>query len=338
MTTMRAVVMHEPGAPSVLKLENIPIPTPKDGQVLIRVRASGLNRSELFTRQGHSPGIEFPRVLGIEACGTVASAPGSSEFQEGNVVATVMGGMGRQFDGGYAEYTVVPASQVQKLTISASDLDSKKNGVGWEMLGAAPEMLQTAYGSLVKSLRIKQGDRLLVRGGTTSVGLAATAIVKGMEIGVQVMSSTRSLSREAMLKDGGADEVIVDDGNIAKEVRKIWPEGVDKVLELVGVTTLDDSLKCTKEGGVVCMTGIVGNKWSYLEYNPMEHIPSGVYLTVYSGEPDDFMKTPLNELVVQMMEGKLKIPIGKVVGLEEAAEAHTLMEENNAGGKVVFVM
>ena len=85
--------------------------------MLIRVKAFGLNRSELFTRQGHGPGVEFPRILGIEAAGLVEEAP-SGEIEKGDVVATAMGGMGRAFDGGYAEYTCVPAGQVQKLSTS----------------------------------------------------------------------------------------------------------------------------------------------------------------------------------------------------------------------------
>ena len=109
MTTMKAAVIHEAGGPEVLKIESLPIPTPQSGEVLIRVKAFGLNRSELFTRQGHSPSVKFPRVLGIEAVGLVESAPGN-EFRKGDIVATAMGGMGRQFDGGYAEYTCVPAT------------------------------------------------------------------------------------------------------------------------------------------------------------------------------------------------------------------------------------
>src|SRR5258706_15060280 len=114
MTTMKAAVIHEAGGPEVLKIERLPIPTPQRGEVLIRVKALGLNRSELFTRQGHSPNVKFPRVLGIEAVGLVESAPGN-QFRKGDKGATAMGGMGRQFDGGYGEYTGVPVAQVQAI-------------------------------------------------------------------------------------------------------------------------------------------------------------------------------------------------------------------------------
>ena len=114
MATMKAAVIHEAGGPEVLKIESLPTPTPKNGEVLIRVKAFGLNRSELFTRQGHSPGVKFPRILGIEAVGVVEAAPGG-EFRKGDIVATAMGGLGRQVDGGYAEYTCVPAKQVQVI-------------------------------------------------------------------------------------------------------------------------------------------------------------------------------------------------------------------------------
>src|SRR6516164_11587189 len=162
MAMMKAAVIRIAGGPEVLKIENLPIPEPRNDQLLIRVKAFGLNRSELFTRQGHSLNVKFPRVLGIEAVGIVESAPGS-QLRKGDKVATDMGGMGRQFDGGYAEYTCVPVTQVQTV----------KTKLPWEVLGAIPEMLQTAWGSLFKSLRLAEGDRLMIRGGTTSVGLAA---------------------------------------------------------------------------------------------------------------------------------------------------------------------
>ncbi len=321
MRDMKAVVIHRAGGPEVLTLEDRPIPAPRPGWVLIRVRAFGLNRSELFTRRGHSPNVEFPRILGIEAVGEAVAGGG---FAPGDKVATAMGGMGRAFDGGYAEYTLVPASQVQRL----------ETGLDWATLGALPEMLQTAHGSLNTSLRLQVGQTLLIRGGTTSVGLTAAILAK--KLGATVIATTRKPEREAMLKANGADHVVIDDGRIADTVRGLLGAGVDRVLELIGTTTLLDSLIAAARGGVVCMTGMVGDSWEIERFSPMGAIPTAVSLTTYAGGAEDFMATPLPDFVDALETGHAKAPIGIVFNIDDIAEAHRTMQENQAGGKIVM--
>ncbi len=308
----------------MLAIEELPVPQPAPGWVLVRVKAFGLNRSELFTRQGLSPSVQFPRVLGIEAVGVVENAPGG-EFKSGQTVATAMGGMGRAFDGGYAEYASVPAKQVQAINTL----------LDWTTLAALPEMMQTAWGSLNNSLHLKAGQSLLIRGGTTSVGLAAAVLAKRQ--GAIVAATTRKADRESMLKDNGVDHVFIDTGEIAGDVRRVFPDGVDKVLELVGTTTLLDSLQSVARFGSVCMTGMVGNAWDLDKFSPMGAIPSTVNLTTYSGGSQDFIDTPLQTVVNEVAAGRMAPRIGRVFQLDDIVEAHRCMEDNAASGKIVVL-
>lgn len=315
---MKAVVVHTPGRPEVLKAEDRPIPTAEPGQVLIRVKAFGLNRADISTRQGQSPDVQFPRILGIEATGIVEHAPGG-EFEKGQIVMTALGGMGRQFDGGYAQYTVVPTKQVQAITNITTTTTTTviPNKLGWDVLGAMPELLNTAYGAVTRSLQVKQGDRVLIRGGTTSVGLAALAIAKGL--GAHVATTSQRPEREQMLRDHGADEFLIDDGAIAAQL-KDETHKFNKVLELVGMETLQDSLQCISKGGMV-----------------MEYVPKDRHLTTNGGWMEEFMSTPLNDLVKQVEVGILKIKVGKVFQIDQIVEAHQCMENDAVEGKIVVL-
>lgn len=322
---MKAAVTTKAGPPDVIEIQEIPKPIVKDGWVLIEIKAFGLNRSELFTRQGHSPNVVFPRVQGIECAGIVVEDP-SASFSQGQQVVAIMGEMGREFDGGYAQYTLVPRHIVFPFT---SDLP-------WSVLGALPEMFQTVSGSLHQALEIKKGETLLIRGGTSSIGLMACQLAK--HLGLTVISTTRNPDRENFLKQNGADHVLVDQGQVADQLRDLIPDGVNKVLELIGTRTLKDSLKCIAAKGMVCMTGILGNEWTMPDFTPMGDIPSLGRLTVYMGDAANLSAEMLQEFIDAVEKGVIQPRIDRVLGLDQVAEAHEYMEANKAKGKLVVVL
>jgi NADPH:quinone reductase len=320
--TMRAVVLDAPGPPDALHVRELPIPIPRAKQVLIKIEAFGLNRSELHTRLGLADGVTFPRVLGIEATGTVAACPGG-EYTVGQQVAALMGGMGRTYDGGYAEYTCVPVRQVVPFT---SSLD-------WATLGAVPEMLQTSYGSLTIGLAARPGQSILIRGGMSSIGMATAVLAK--RLGMTVLSTTRNPDRTDALRQIGVDHVLIDDGNIADQARRIIPDGVDTALELVGTPTLPDTLRATRVHGVVCFAGMLSNQWSVRDFYPIEYLPRGVRLTAYGGDATDLPTQVLQNFLDAVAAGDAIVPIHQAYHLDDIATAHADMEAGLATGKLV---
>jgi NADPH:quinone reductase len=321
-TTMRAVVLDGPGPASALQIRELAVPIPRRGWVLIAVKAFGLNRSELHSRLGLAEGMTWPRVLGIEATGVVEACPGG-EFARGQQIAALMGGMGRVFDGGYAECTCVPVSQAVPFT---SSLD-------WPTLGALPEMLQTANGSLTVGLDAQSGQSLLVRGGTSSVGMATAVLAK--RLGMIVLSSTRNAGKTKDLEKIGVDHVVIDQGSVAGEVRELYPDGVDSALELVGTPTLPDTLRCVRIHGVVCFTGMLSNQWTVEKFYPIGYIPRGVRLTAYGGEAADLPASVLQGFIDDVEAGRIGVPIGHVYRFEEIVKAHQAMEDGSMSGKLV---
>lgn len=323
---MKAAVTKQAGTPDVIVIEpNWPKPDAKNGEVLIKVKAFGLNRSEIFTRRGDSPGVQFPVIQGIECVGVVEHDT-TGTYQRGQQIAAIMGGMGRYIDGSYAEYTSVPIG----ITFPF------KSDLPWHTLGAIPEMFQTVSGSLTQALDIAKGETILIRGGTSSIGVLSAQLAKFY--GLTVVSTTRNADKADYLAANGADHVLIDDGDVSSKLKEIMPGGVDKVLELIGIPTLKDSLKCIKPKGIVCMTGILGGEWVMKDFQPMGDIPSLGRLTVYMGEADNMDKARLQEFIDAVENGDIKIAIDKTFTLDEVAQAHTYMESNQSKGKIVVLV
>jgi NADPH:quinone reductase-like Zn-dependent oxidoreductase len=326
-TTMRAAVCVRAGGPDVLEIRELPLPAVRDGWSLVQVKGAGLNRSELRTRQGHSPNVTFPRVLGIECVGIVAASTDPT-LPEGTTVAAVMGEMGREFDGGYAEYALLPNSLLTRVTTT----------LPWDVLAALPETYLTAQGSL-DALGIVPGGggRLLIRGGTSSVGMAAASIAAGH--GIETAATTRRQSKVDALTAAGVDHVLVDDGgSLAASLHAIWPEGPDHVLDLVGASTAVDSLRLVRRGGTVCVTGSLSG-WLIPDFEPVAMIPSATKLTAFhSDDLKGSAGTAVLQRVIREVEAGVYRPnVDRVFGLDDIVAAHQYMENDEATGKVVVV-
>ncbi|MGL5912638.1 MAG: zinc-binding alcohol dehydrogenase family protein [Bacteroidales bacterium] len=320
---MKAVVLHKTGNPEVLTVSNVPIPEVKSGWVLVKIKAFGINRSELMMRQfeADAPYIQLPRIIGIECAGEIADKS-DSNFKTGQKVIAIMGGMGRTFDGSYAEYALLPAKNIFTVDTDLS----------WEELAAIPETYFTAYGSLFDCLQIKQDDTLLVRGATSATGLAAIQMAKA--IGATILASTRNASKTNFLIGNGADFVLIDDGTLSQQLKRLYPQGVNKVLELIGTSTLLESLKLVTRQGVVCHTGVLGKQFSLQHFDPIKDIPNGSYLTgFFSNFPSQEV---IDSLFVFINKHNLHPTVTNVFSLNEIADAHHLAESNNANGKIVI--
>lgn len=323
--TMLAAVVRAPGGPDALRLERRPIPEPGLGDVLVRIKAFGIGDADVLARRGDGPATTFPRILGGDAVGVVAAAPGG-EFREGETVATAMGGMGRSFDGSYAEFACLPARQLLPIATTLS----------WAILGAAPETLHTAWGSLFRCLEVKAGERLLIRGGATPVGLVAVGMASAL--GVTVCATVADGSRGDLVRRQGARHVIVDAGAIASHILEVFPRGMDKVLELVGVSTLEDSLRCVRKRGMLCVAGMLGARRSLDHFDPLAAIPDCVRFTSFDAAAEDFVLTPLEALLARVSAGTLRVAPECVFPFEEIAQAHRAAEEGAVAGKIVVTL
>ncbi len=322
---MKAVVLNSPCAASELKLSDLPLPEVKPGWVLIRVRAFGINHSEVLLRKFEvsQPYISKPIVPGIECVGEIAD-PSDSPFHKGQRVMALMGGMGRSFNGSYAEYVAVPASHVFPT-------DST---LGWNELAAVPETFYTAYGSLFTSLQINANDVLLIRGGSSTVGLAALQLAKA--VGATVVTTTRAPEKARILSEAGADDVVLEGEDFTKRFLDKYRHGATKVLELIGAATLLQSLRLTALHGIVCHTGLLGGVYGLKAFDPIKDIPSGVYLTgFYSNSPT---QSQIHDMMSIIQEKDIHPIIARTFTFDEIAEAHIMAEQRNQMGKIVVTI
>ena len=333
---MKAIVIHQPGGPEKLCYEEVPTPSVREGWSLVRVRGFGINHSEIFTRKGLSPSVSFPRILGIECVGEIAETTDHARLPVGQKVISIMGEMGRAFDGGYAEYALLPNEQICPVQTDLS----------WKTLAALPETYYTAYGSL---LNLRIGDsvgttidsvkdtgnsvppRILVRGATSGVGVAFLRLLKGRWPDLAVAGTTRSMKKERQLLEAGFGQVILDAEGVLQTDRQF-----DRVLELIGPATLRDTFSHVAEGGIVCSTGQLGGQWYLNDFDPIMELPANGYLTsFYSGNVDP---ARLQSLLDYVPKYGIDPAPERVFSLPQVPEAHAYLESTHSFGKVIVVI
>jgi len=324
---MKAIIAKQPGGPEVLELVDIDQPVAQEGEVKIRVKAFGLNKAESYYRSGNYGTFVPDQALGIEAVGEIIDDPGG-EFRVGQKVATAMGGMMFTHHGGYAEYITVNVNNVVAIDSEISN----------EQLAALPEAYLTVWGALDKNLQIAHGESLLVRGATSSVGMAAVVYAKAR--GLTVIATTRNPASVDKLKSIGADHVVIDDGDIHEKVREIIPEGVDNALEVVGAATVKDTLKSIRQWGQVVVIGLLGGAPVLESFNLMGDLPNTVRLSFFSSgllgsEELPLSESPLNWVAEQIASGAMPSTIAKTFDAENIQEAHRLLDSGTANGKIV---
>ena len=315
MKTMKAVLLDGVTESKDLVLSEVPIPEVRPGWVLVKVGAFGMNHSEQILRLSEirAEYIQKPIIPGIECVGEVAD-PSDSGLSTGQKVIAMMGGMGRSFNGSYAEYALLP---VQRVFVIESDFD-------WATLAAVPETYFTAWGSLFECLKLQPNDTLLIRGATCALGYAATQLAKAM--GCRVIATTHRENKLKLILD--ADEQILDRGELAGAV-----QGASKALELVGAKTLKDTLTVVEKGGIVCNTGVLGGVYALNGFDPIKDIPNGVYLT---GFHSNWPTQQVVDDIFRFIKDKNLVPVyGKAFSFDDIEDAVAAQDAGSVNGKII---
>lgn len=331
--TMRALVIENFGGPEVLKLKNVSLPSPEPGHVIIKIKAFGINRAEMYMRRGEW--AESMPIIGIECVGLIASP--NATFPIGTPVGALMGGLGRTINGSYAEYTSVPVTNVVKLADREEDIE-----LSWEQIAAVPETFATAWFCLFGNLEIKVGQRLLIRGGTSSLGRAAIALAKNA--GVDVTATTRNSEAMEELKFLGAKEVILEDKLLSERLKENVTPKFDALLNLIGNSVLLDSFQTLRRGGRLCLGGFLGGL-APIEFNPLLQMASGVHFSFFGSftigsEEFPLSEVPMGKILENIKKGEVEWKPSKTFQFGEAGvrEAHKMMESSGAGGKMVVII
>jgi putative PIG3 family NAD(P)H quinone oxidoreductase len=320
---MFAILFDQPGDPDVLYLGQTSEPVPGPGELLVRVRATGVNRAETLQRRGAyaAPPGASP-ILGLELAGEVVQAAGA--WQVGDRVMAVVTG------GGYAELATVPASVALRVP----------DTMGWEEAAAIPEVFLTAYLNLFTLGRLQAGERVLIHAGASGVGTAAIQLAKAA--GATVFVTAGSDAKCARCRELGATTAInYRTQSFAEVVRDVTAgQGVDVILDFIGAPYWNDNLAALALGGRLQLIGMLGGVQGQLNLAAIMAKSATVTGTTLRRTPLA-QKVALTETFAafalpRFASGELKPVIDTILPWQAAAEAHRLMESNQTVGKIIL--
>ncbi|MGC4850653.1 NAD(P)H-quinone oxidoreductase [Micromonospora sp. DT15] len=321
---MRAITIPEPGGPDALVWAEVPDPEPGPDEVIVDVRASGVNRADLLQRQGHyppPPGV--PAYPGLECSGVITEVGADvAGWAVGQQVCALLAG------GGYAERVAVPAGQL--LPVPACDpVDA----------AALPEVACTVWSNLVQVARLGGGDTLLVHGGGSGIG--TFAIQFGAALGVTVLTTAREAKHTRLRELGAAHVIDYREQDFVEEVRRITDgRGVDVILDIMGGSYLGRNVSTLATGGRLVVIGMQGGRKAELDLGALMTRRASVTATSLRSRPlaekAEIVQGVRDEVWPLVEAGRIRPIVDRRLPMTEAAQAHRLVESNDHFGKVLL--
>ena len=327
MGGMRAVTAPEPGGLDALVLSEHPDPEPAAGEVVIEVVATAVNRADLLQRQGnYPPPPGASDVLGLECSGRIAAlGEGVDAYAVGDEVCALLAG------GGYAELVAVPVEQVMPVP----------DGLDLVEAGALPEVACTVWSNLVMVAGLREGETLLVHGGTGGIGVMAIQLAKAR--GVRVITTSGSDAKCDTCRELGADVAVnYRDADFVEEVKAATDgRGADVILDVMGAAYLERNVKALATGGRLVVIGMQGGIKAELNIAALLTKRASVQATSLRARP----VAEKGEICAQVVEhvwplvasGAVKVYVHERLGLDQAARAHEILDESSHVGKVVLL-
>lgn len=320
---MRAVVVTQPGGPEVLAVKELPAPRPGTGELLVRVRASGVNRADLLQRAGRYPAPEGvpPNIPGLEFAGEVERVgPGVSSWQAGDRVMGIVAG------GGYAEYLTVAAEHALPLPHSWS----------FEEGAAVPEAFLTAFDAVELQAGLVPGERLLIHAVASSVGVAALQL--GKAAGAKLAGTSRTPWKLERAKQLGLELAFAIEGRFSPAPElTAW---ADVILDLVGGDYVSGDLVAAAPRGRIMLVGLTAGRTAKLDLGLLLSKRLRLYGTVLrtrsQEEKASLVRTFAERVMPRFLSGEIRPVVDRVFPAERAAEAHRYLESNLNFGSVVL--